>query len=44
MAVPSSIKKNKLAVNMDKRIERGKKKAQAKALRQARKLKGKQNV
>ena len=41
MSVVGSIKKQKLAANMEKRLERGKKKAAAKALRQARKLKEK---
>lgn len=41
MSVAGSIKKNKLAANMEKRLQRGKKKAAAKALRQARKLKEK---
>lgn len=44
MAVPSSIKKRKLEENMNKRLERGKKKMQAKALRQARKMKAKNNA
>jgi hypothetical protein len=44
MAVPSSIKKNKLERNKQVRLERGKKKAEAKALRQARKLKKDQEV
>jgi len=39
-----SIKKNKLEQNMQKRLERGKRKAEAKAMRQARKLKEKQRV
>jgi len=41
VSVVGSIKKQKLAANMEKRLERGKKKAAAKALRQARKLKEK---
>lgn len=41
MAVAGSIKKNKLAANMEKRLERGKKKAAAKARRAERKLKEK---
>lgn len=41
MSVVGSIKKQKLAANMEKRLKRGKKKAAAKALRQARKLKEK---
>lgn len=44
MSVASSIKKAKLAANMEKRLERGKKKAEAKALRQARKFKEKNNA
>jgi hypothetical protein len=41
MAVIGRIKKQKLEANHAKRVERGAKKAQAKALRQARKLKEK---
>lgn len=41
MAVAGTFKKNKLTANMEKRLERGKKKAAAKALRQERKLKEK---
>lgn len=41
MAVVGRIKKQKLEENHKKRIERGAKKAQAKALRQARRLKEK---
>ena len=41
MAVASRIKKQKLEDNRNKRVERGAKKAKAKALRQARKLKEK---
>ena len=44
MAIASSIKKAKLEKNMQARLERGKRKAEAKALRQARKLKEKQRV
>ena len=44
MSVIGSIKKQKLAANMEKRLERGKKKMQAKQMRQARKLKEKQRV
>lgn len=44
MATPSNTKKNKLERNKQVRLERGKKKAEAKALRQARKLKEKQRV
>jgi hypothetical protein len=44
VSVASSLKKNKLAANMEKRVERGRKKAEAKALRQARKLKEKNNA
>lgn len=44
MAVASSIKKNKLERNKQVRLERGKQKAEAKALRQARKMKEKQRV
>lgn len=39
MAVAGSMKKRKLEENMQKRLERGAKKMQAKAMRQARKLK-----
>jgi hypothetical protein len=41
MAVAGSTKKRKLEENMNKRLERGAKKMQAKAMRQARKLKEK---
>lgn len=44
MAVIGSIKKRKLEENFQKRLERGAKKAQAKALRQARKVKEKNNA
>lgn len=44
MSVAGSIKKKKLEDNYNRRLERGKKKAQAKALRQARKLKEKNNA
>lgn len=44
MSVTSSIKKAKLAANREKILERGKKKMEAKALRQARKLKEKNNA
>lgn len=44
MAVAGSIKKQKLERNKEIRLERGKKKMQAKALRQARKLKEKNNA
>lgn len=44
MAVAGSIKKNKLERNKKVRLERGKKKAEAKALRQARKLKEQNRV
>jgi|LakMenEpi03Aug12_release.lakeMendotaPanAssembly.Ray.scaffolds.fasta_scaffold1366741_2 hypothetical protein len=44
MAVKGTLKKNKLEAAMNRRLERGKKKAEAKALRQARKLKEKQRV
>jgi hypothetical protein len=44
VAVPSSIKKNKLAANKAKREEKGAKKMKAKALRAERKLKEKQRV
>ena len=44
MAVAGSIKKRKLEENMQKRLERGAKKMQAKAMRQARKMKEKQRV
>jgi hypothetical protein len=43
MAVAGSIKKNKLESNREKILERGKKKMQAKALRQERKIKEKMN-
>lgn len=39
MAVAGRIKKQKLEQNMQKRVERGAKKMQAKAMRQARKMK-----
>lgn len=39
MAIASSIKKAKLEKNMQVRLERGKAKANAKAMRQARKMK-----
>lgn len=41
MAVKGTIKKAKLEAAFNRRLERGKKKAAAKALRQARKLKEK---
>ena len=41
MAVAGSTKKRKLEENMNKRLERGAKKMQAKAMRQARKFKEK---
>lgn len=44
MAVVGRIKKRKLEENHKKRVERGAKKAQAKALRQARKLKEKNSA
>ena len=44
MSVTSGIKKKKLEDNYNRRLERGKKKAEAKALRQARKLKEKNNA
>lgn len=44
MAAVGSIKKAKLEAAMQRRLDRGKKKAQAKAMRQARKLKEKQRV
>ena len=44
MAVAGSTKKRKLEENFNKRLERGKKKMEAKALRQARKIKEKQRV
>lgn len=44
MAVAGSTKKNKLEKNKQVRLERGKAKANAKAMRQARKLKEKQRV
>jgi hypothetical protein len=44
MAVPSSIKKNKLAAKKQEREDRGAKKMKAKALRAERKLKEKQRV
>jgi hypothetical protein len=44
MAAVGSIKKNKLERNKERILERGKKKMQAKALRQARKMKEKQNA
>ena len=44
MAVIGRIKKQKLEENFKKRIERGAKKAEAKAMRQARKIKEKQRV
>jgi hypothetical protein len=44
MAVAGSIKKAKLEAAMQRRLERGKRKAEAKALRQARRLKEKQRV
>lgn len=43
MSVTGSIKKQKLEANMKKRLERGKKKMEAKAMRIARKMKEKQN-
>jgi hypothetical protein len=43
MAVAGSIKKSKLQRNKEIRLERGKKKMEAKALRQARKIKEKMN-
>lgn len=44
MAVIGRIKKQKLEDNFKKRVERGAKKAEAKALRQARKVKEQQRV
>jgi len=44
MAVKGTIKKNKLEAAMNRRLERGKKKMQAKAMRQARKLKEQNRV
>ena len=44
MAVAGRLKKQKLESNMQKRIERGAKKMQAKALRQARKMKEQSRV
>lgn len=44
MAVAGRLKKEKLEQNKQKRIERGAKKMQAKAMRQARKIKEKQRV
>jgi hypothetical protein len=44
MAVAGSTKKRKLEENMNKRLERGKKKMEAKALRQARKMKEKERA
>lgn len=44
MAVIGRIKKQKLEENFKKRIERGKKKMDAKAMRQARKMKEQQRV
>lgn len=44
MSVTGSIKKKKLEENMQKRLDRGKKKMDAKALRKARKMKEKNNV
>lgn len=44
MAVAGSIKKAKLERNKERILERGKKKMEAKALRQARKLKEKNNA
>lgn len=44
MSVTGSIKKKKLEENMQKRLDRGKKKMEAKALRQARKIKEKNNA
>lgn len=44
MSVTGSIKKKKLEENMQRRLERGKKKMEAKALRQARKIKEKNNA
>lgn len=44
MAVIGRIKKQKLEANFQKRVDRGAKKAQAKALRQARKEKERQRV
>ena len=44
MAVVGRIKKQKLEDNFKKRVERGAKKAEAKALRQARKVKEQQRV
>lgn len=44
MAVAGRLKKVKLEQNMQKRIERGKKKMEAKAMRQARKMKEKSRV
>ena len=44
MSVAGSIKKRKMEDNFNRRLERGKKKAEAKALRQARKMKEKANA
>lgn len=44
MAVAGSIKKQKLERNREMILQRGKKKMEAKALRQARKLKEKMNA
>jgi len=44
MAVKGTIKKAKMEAAMSRRLERGKKKMEAKAMRQARKLKEKQRV
>lgn len=44
MSVTGSIKKAKLEANREKILARGKKKMEAKALRQARKLKEKNNA
>lgn len=44
MAVKGTIKKAKMEAAFNRRLERGKKKMQAKQMRQARKLKEKQRV
>ena len=44
MAVAGSTKKRKLEENFNKRLERGKKKMKAKAMRQARKMKEQNRV
>jgi hypothetical protein len=44
MALKGTLKKAKMEAAFNRRLERGKKKAEAKALRQARKMKEKQRV